>query len=287
MLIYKSAHLTSRNTPGDLNIIRIMIEDWLRHQAMSSSKKTGLIAENRAWDYRAMHQQVGLLADHLVAIGVSSGMHVAALLTNCPEAVFLVHALARLGAVLVPLNLRHSSLELTWQVDQADCAYLVYNAQTRAAAWQIESARLTRIDLTGWNQPLSLQPKQNPSELDHPTDLLLQAQQRNLVDNYPQTPVGQGLERLQAIVFTSGTSGKPKGAQLTFGNHFYSAVASASRLGIDPQDRWLAVMPLFHVGGRGSFLGLVCMARPWFCKNGSTLTTSYRPLRSTISTWFL
>ncbi len=53
----------------------------------------------------------------------------------------------------------------------------------------------------------------------------------------------------QSVVFTSGTSGKPKGVLLTFANHFWSANASAYRLGIDPNDIWLSVLPLYHVGG--------------------------------------
>ncbi|MCO5354041.1 MAG: AMP-binding protein [Bryobacteraceae bacterium] len=53
----------------------------------------------------------------------------------------------------------------------------------------------------------------------------------------------------QAIVFTSGTTGRPKGVVLTFGNHFWSATASAYRLGVLPHDRWLSCLPLYHVGG--------------------------------------
>ncbi len=54
---------------------------------------------------------------------------------------------------------------------------------------------------------------------------------------------------LQAIVFTSGTSGRPKGVMLTFANHFYSAMGSAYRLGTLPDDLWLSCLPLYHVGG--------------------------------------
>ena len=54
---------------------------------------------------------------------------------------------------------------------------------------------------------------------------------------------------LQAIVFTSGTTGRAKGALLTFANHHASATASAWRLGVLPEDRWLCCLPLYHVGG--------------------------------------
>jgi o-succinylbenzoate---CoA ligase len=53
----------------------------------------------------------------------------------------------------------------------------------------------------------------------------------------------------QTLLYTSGTSGRPKPVLLTYANHAASARASASNLGVAPDDRWLCVLPLFHVGG--------------------------------------
>jgi O-succinylbenzoic acid--CoA ligase len=55
--------------------------------------------------------------------------------------------------------------------------------------------------------------------------------------------------QVAAILFTSGTSGRPKGVQLTFNNLYYAAMASTLRLGNAPDDRWLLTLPLYHVGG--------------------------------------
>src|SRR5207253_6442016 len=52
-----------------------------------------------------------------------------------------------------------------------------------------------------------------------------------------------------AVVHTSGTTGQPKPVELTYGNFHASALASAEHLGVEPDDRWLCCMPLFHVGG--------------------------------------
>src|SRR5690606_13745207 len=57
------------------------------------------------------------------------------------------------------------------------------------------------------------------------------------------------LDQPAVIIFTSGTTGRPKGAVLTYGNLFYSAMASAYRIGVLPNDRWCCVLPLYHVGG--------------------------------------
>ena len=63
------------------------------------------------------------------------------------------------------------------------------------------------------------------------------------------TPSGVDLERTAVVVFSSGTSGTPKPIELTAGNLLWSALASASRLGSRPEDRWLACLPLSHMGG--------------------------------------
>jgi o-succinylbenzoate---CoA ligase len=52
-----------------------------------------------------------------------------------------------------------------------------------------------------------------------------------------------------AVIYTSGTTGHPKGAMLTVGNFWWSAIGSALNIGAYPRDRWLASLPLFHVGG--------------------------------------
>ena len=57
------------------------------------------------------------------------------------------------------------------------------------------------------------------------------------------------LTATQAIVYTSGTTGRPKGAMLSFANHAWNAFGSAINLGLRDDDVWLAAMPLFHVGG--------------------------------------
>jgi O-succinylbenzoic acid--CoA ligase len=65
--------------------------------------------------------------------------------------------------------------------------------------------------------------------------------------------------RVASIMYTSGTTGAPKGVLQTFGNHFYSAVSSALNLGLKSGDEWLCVAPIFHISGFSIIMrGLIC-----------------------------
>ncbi|MCB0225007.1 MAG: o-succinylbenzoate--CoA ligase [Anaerolineae bacterium] len=204
--------------------------DWLAHRANISPQKTALIFGNRSWSYAALNNLVGALAAKLAASGVTAGQHVAVLLPNRVEFVTLIHALARLNAVIVPLNIRLTETELSWQVDQSDSRFLICDRETEPLAVELagQVEQILSVDTSAAVVSLIDIPAADAS--------LWQARLLNL-------------DSLQGIIYTSGTTGQPKGAMLTHSNHFWSATASAYRLGTDPADRWLLCMPLYHVGG--------------------------------------
>ena len=204
--------------------------DWLAHRAQASPQKTALIFGEQRWTYRELNNLVGQMAGQLAAASIERGQHVAVLMPNRPEYVCLIHALARLGAALVPLNVRLTPQELRWQIQQADCAYLICSAETEAQAAALVN------DVQSVLSADSISKSGAQSLAGFSTGSIIEGQSLNL-------------DVRQGIIFTSGTTGHPKGAMLTFGNHLWSATASAFKLGTEPADRWLLCMPLYHVGG--------------------------------------
>jgi O-succinylbenzoic acid--CoA ligase len=212
MLILRSARRPITNTPGD----REAMIDWLASAARSHPDALALLTDETAWTYADLQAEVSALAGRMAAAGVKRGQHVGVLMASGPEYVFVVHALARLGAVIVPLNARLTARELAWQVSMANCALLLHDEQYSSLA--VAASEHTRT--------LSELPR---AESCFAGPLVLDA--------------------VQSILFTSGTTGEPKGAQISFAAQFYSAAVSSWRLGHHPDDRWLLCLPLYHVGG--------------------------------------
>ncbi len=201
------------------------MEDRLRARCRATPQALALVFGTERWSYADLDGMAEQLARGLYAAGVRANDHVAALLPNNPTYVALIHALARLGAVLIPLNSRLSERELAWQMAWSEARFLV--AET------VDEGRGTNVD----NRLSSLVYRLSVADLlATPADSSL-----------PSVPLD--LDATQAIVFTSGTTGQPKGAMLTFGNHFWGANASLYRLGLQTNDRWLSCLPLYHVGG--------------------------------------
>jgi O-succinylbenzoic acid--CoA ligase len=202
--------------------------DWLRQRAHLTPDRLALIAGDARWSFRELDRRATEMALNLRARGVGEGDRVGLLLKNGAPFVVLVHALSRLGAVAVPLNTRLAPAELRWQLADARAQLLIadrpHEAAARSAARDLPDLHLALAD--------------EVSDLRPPTS-----------DLQPPTPNHFLLHSPHSIVYTSGTTGRPKGAVLTFGNHWWSAVGSALNLGLRADDVWLACLPLFHVGG--------------------------------------
>lgn len=194
------------------------MQDWLSIQAQNIPQRTALTIQGDSYTYAKLNQHVAHYAAGLAAQGIRAEDRIAILLPNSAEAVIVIHAILRLQAVLMPLNNRLTPAELNWQLEHSQAQYIIHN---QADLFETACPALSIADL------------QHTESMN--------------ADRYL---TGQlDLDDLCAIIHTSGTSGKPKSVLLSYGNFFYSAMASAYRLGTLPEDHWLCVLPLYHVGG--------------------------------------
>jgi O-succinylbenzoic acid--CoA ligase len=202
--------------------------EWLAARARSGGDHLALRSGAVDLTFAALDLRAAALARRLEAAGVRPSTRVAALMHNGAPFVILMHAVARAGGIFVPLNTRLAPVELTWQLADAKVEIVVATADLvdRAAAAAAESRRAR---VMSWEE---IRPGADAGgDREH-----RQSRTVRLADP-------------QAIVYTSATSGRPKGVMLSFGNHWWSAVGSVLNLGLHRDDRWLAPLPLYHVGG--------------------------------------
>ncbi|WP_426751981.1 o-succinylbenzoate--CoA ligase [Myxococcus sp. Y35] len=187
----------------------------IREGARSHPDAEALTFGGRAWSYAELDTDVARWVAALEAHGIGAGDRVVSLATNHAASVFLFWALGRLGAVLVPLNARLTAAELAPMLEDI------------------------RPSLTLAMEPLLPRlPGARLLESFADAAAMGSATCRPLETTSPRV-----------VLFTSGTTGRPKGAVLTEGNFRASTRGSAANLGAHAAPRWLGTLPLFHVGG--------------------------------------
>ncbi len=130
------------------------MQDWLIARTQATPHATALIIGATQWDYRELNRMVDAYAIGLIAHGVTPGQHVALFLPNGLAYLCLVHACARVGAVLVPLNTRLTPAELTWQLTQSDAQVLVYGDAYPAVTAEMDGVAGCRVvEVTALQQP--------------------------------------------------------------------------------------------------------------------------------------
>ena len=217
-----------------------LVADWLAAWAVADPHAPALRTPAGSWTAAALDRAVDDLTGRLANLGLRPGLAVAALVEDDGPAVLLVHAARRLGAVLVPLNRRAAIPELVVQLRAAAPATLVHDELNEGRASEVAAgAGLASVALESLVGGLGEDRAESKGPLDGP--------------GVAADPVGPlpslDLRSVATIVFTSGTTGRPRGVRLSHANHAASADAWAALLEPRPTDRWLVCLPLFHVAG--------------------------------------
>jgi fatty-acyl-CoA synthase len=206
------------------------IADWIDRHAAYAPNKAAILFEGREASYATLAQEIERLAAALAHdLGVGAGDRVAILAQNRPEFLTLVLACARIGAICVPLNWRLAPPEHRYILQDAEAVVLFCEPQFREGIDAIRADLPLRAVVgfgfsgDGWRAYDSLQ-------ADRPA------------------PRRGGRPDPALIVYTSGTTGRPKGAVLTQDALQWNAVNSTALHDLVSTDRVLTFLPLFHVG---------------------------------------
>ncbi|MEV0907762.1 acyl-CoA synthetase [Streptomyces hokutonensis] len=197
-----------------------------------------VVQDERSLTVRQLHERVNQLAAGLAELGVGRGDVVGLLLYNQPEFLELVYAANRLGAVFLPLNYRLSEEE--WQ-------YILGHAQAKVIVTEPEFVRAVERSagcLTDLEHRVLIGGGELPEEPWTGYEELLARHKGERVE-----PVDVELDDLQRLMYTSGTTSRPKGVRITYGNLEAKNLAHIVHFGLTAADTTLVCGPLYHVGG--------------------------------------
>jgi len=204
------------------------LAQWIDAHAARAPQRAALICGEQVWSYAALAARIAGLAAWLEHdSGLAPGARLAWLGHNDPELLALLFACARTGRVFLPLNWRLGQSEIEAVLDDAGCATVVVD---RSCHERIEALAGRTLWTAGGGWPA------RPA----------------LPDAVGTSRVVNGRGRADApllLVYTSGTTGTPKGAVLTQEALLYNALNSLDMHDVNARDVVLTVLPMFHVGG--------------------------------------
>ena len=207
------------------------LADVVARNAAFKPEKVALRFEGATISYAALSWRIERAAAALAQVhGVAAGDRVAVLAYNHPDTLVLLYACARLGAMLVPLNWRLAGPELAWVIEDAEPALLAADDAFADAAAGLagDAPRLPVLGLGDGAGSLG--------------ELIAAAGEGG------QASEGRLSDPL-LVVYTSGTTGRPKGAVLTGEALVWNGAMSGHMHGLTSDDHVLTTLPFFHVGG--------------------------------------
>ncbi|UCD62693.1 MAG: AMP-binding protein [Candidatus Zixiibacteriota bacterium] len=177
-----------------------------------------LVSRERTLTYIEYHRAVNSVLAGFSRQGVRAGHRVGLIADNSLEYVLSLMALVHIGAVACPISPRFPARTLLDILSDLECTSVVIDSD-----WAADTGAVRKLAMTGPDTELAQTDAPAPLDFDRPA----------------------------TIVLTSGTSARPKGVLLTYGNHYFNARGSNDNIPLSPGDRWLLSLPLYHVGGLG------------------------------------
>jgi len=239
----------------------INVGDWIRKWSLLHPQKKALIFEDQPFTYLEVNQRTNQLCHLLLNGGVKKGDRVAVLLHNCHQYVEIFFGLSKIGAILVPLNWRLAGPELEFIIQDSSSRMLIFETEFEEVVASIRP----KLNLSNGDF-LALGPTLPDWAKDY---------ERALLDNpvhEPLVSVPVGDEDPHVLMYTSGTTGVPKGAVLSHRKTFFNVLNADTFNDLTSRDIIIILRPMFHSGG------LLVDAAPVLYKGGTLiLKKRFRP----------
>jgi fatty-acyl-CoA synthase len=216
------------------------IGSWLAKRELLTPAREAIVDGERRLNYQQLNRRVNRLVGALQGLGLQAGDRISILSYNRLEFVEVIMAAAKLGLILVPLNWRLTPPELSYNLNASGAETMLFDAGLAELAQGVMGTTPLRQYIVFGEKPILNA---------HAYESLLAGQS----DSEPHTSPSPNLDTPHIIMYTAGTTGKPKGAVLSQGASFWNALNLNLALDFTSADRNLSVLPMFHIGGIGLF----------------------------------
>lgn len=187
-----------------------------------------LIQGDEVWSFARLEDEVARAADWLRGLGVRPGDRVMMVNENCLELAVLILAAGRIDAWAVVVNARLTAREIDTIREHSGARRVVYTVAHSSDAAD-HAARHGAETIEGpWGGPVAVSP---------------------LAEAEPEPVFDDPAEQVAVLIYTTGTTGRPKGVMLTHRNLLFVAAMRATAKGLDPGDRSYLVLPMSHIFG--------------------------------------
>jgi long-chain acyl-CoA synthetase len=214
----------------------------LRESATANPDKPLVHINDLSFTYAQVDEISGRLATSLLGLGLERGDKVAVQLPNLPQFLFTYFGILKAGLVMVPLNPLLRAPEIAYHLENSDATVLVtfemFADEAVKGAEQVGGITTYVVNLPGNDQ--------RPEGTKHYDELYFADDTREIVPTEADDTA--------VLLYTSGTTGKPKGAELTHFNLYMNCTVAGELFGFRDDDVGVAVLPLFHVFGLSSVL---------------------------------
>lgn len=243
----QSAH-ANISIPWAGDDIVLTVGDALHGAALRYRDKQALIFGDQSWTFQELDKRTNRIARALLAQGLKKGQRVGLLLPNGLDMAEAYFGLAKAGLIGVPINLRWSEEEIRYALMDSQISMIVAEKDLRPALASVEN--LLPVFYTHLNESGA----HNWDDIVAPVD-----------DSPLALTVTE--EDPWVIVYTSGTTGKPKGAVRSHVSNLMIALTLVAELGISSDDTGLALLPMFHVNSLwvvtlSVIIGATCVIYP-------------------------
>ncbi|WP_010678519.1 o-succinylbenzoate--CoA ligase [Bacillus timonensis] len=195
------------------------IPNWLKQRAFLTPNRIAIKTEYEEISFLTLHKNVLKKTNQLTYAGLKKDDVVAILMKNSIQMVEVIHALKNIGAITVLLNIKLTSNELEFQLQDSGAKMVI-----------TDNALLDKVDHVN-------------HEIIRVKELSELPEKDCIIQEY------FCLDKADTVMYTSGTTGNPKGVIHTYGNHWWSAIGSSLNLGLYQNDCWLLSVPMFHISG--------------------------------------